>query len=172
MNNPYEQARQSADALRARGVPSPRVGLILGSGLGGFADTLDGLEKIPYAEIPGFHAPTMSFPVPGTLMIEPTESEPLTEVDRFCEAMIAIRAEIAEIESGQADQENNVLRNAPHTAEAVISDSWDRPYSREKAAFPSAATRRDKFWPAVARVDNAWGDRNLVCSCPPMDAYE
>ena len=105
-------------------------------------------------------------------MVEPTESEALSEVDRFCDAMISIRAEIAEIESGRADQENNVLMNAPHTAEAVISDDWDRPYSREKAAYPSEAVRRDKFWPAVARVDNVWGDRNLVCSCPPMDADE
>jgi len=120
----------------------------------------------------GFHAPTMSFPVAGTLMVEPTESEALSEVDRFCDAMISIRAEIAEIEVGEADRENNVLRNAPHTAEAVISDNWDRPYSREKAVYPSDAVRRDKFWPAVARVDNAWGDRNLVCTCPPMDAYE
>jgi glycine dehydrogenase len=120
----------------------------------------------------GFHAPTMSFPVAGTLMVEPTESEALVEIDRFCDAMISIRAEIAEIESGRADKENNVLRNAPHTAQAVVSDSWDRPYSREQAAYPCEAVRRDKFWPAVARVDNVWGDRNLVCSCPPMDAYE
>jgi len=86
--------------------------------------------------------------------------------------MISIREEIAEIESGKADRVNNLLRNAPHTAEAVVSDSWDRPYSRERAAFPSPATRRDKFWPASARVDNVWGDRNLVCACPPMEAWE
>ncbi len=119
----------------------------------------------------GFHAPTMSWPVAGTLMVEPTESESLTELDRFCEAMISIRKEVDEVESGAVDRHNNVLVNAPHTATAVISDSWDRPYSRERAAFPTAAVRHDKFWPAVARVDNAFGDRNLVCSCPPMDAY-
>ncbi len=119
----------------------------------------------------GFHAPTMSWPVAGTLMVEPTESESLAELDRFCDAMISIREEIAEIESGAADPQNNVLRNAPHTAAAVISDAWDRPYSREKAAFPCDAVRQDKFWPAVARVDNAFGDRNLVCSCPPVEAY-
>jgi glycine dehydrogenase len=119
----------------------------------------------------GFHAPTMSWPVAGTLMVEPTESESMAELDRFCDAMISIRREIAEVESGEADRENNVLVNAPHTALAVISDNWDRPYPREKAAFPTEAVRRDKFWPAVARVDNAFGDRNLICSCPPMDAY-
>ncbi|MBD3869299.1 MAG: aminomethyl-transferring glycine dehydrogenase [Acidobacteria bacterium] len=119
----------------------------------------------------GFHAPTMSWPVAGTLMVEPTESESMAELDRFCDAMISIRREVAEVESGTAARENNVLVNAPHTALAVISDSWDRPYPREKAAFPTEAVRRDKFWPAVARVDNAFGDRNLVCSCLPMDAY-
>ena len=119
----------------------------------------------------GFHAPTMSWPVAGTLMVEPTESESMAELDRFCDAMIAIRGEIAEVESGAADRESNVLVHAPHTAQAVMSDRWDRPYGREKAAFPTDAVRKDKFWPAVARVDNAYGDRNLVCSCPPMDAY-
>jgi glycine dehydrogenase len=120
----------------------------------------------------GFHAPTMSWPVAGTLMVEPTESESLEELDRFVEAMIAIRGEIREIEEGKADPVDNVLRNAPHTAAAVSSDSWDRPYGREKAAFPTRWTRENKFWPATARIDNAYGDRNLVCSCPSVEAYE
>jgi glycine dehydrogenase len=115
----------------------------------------------------GFHAPTVSFPVPGTLMIEPTESESKAELDRFCEAMISIRAEIKDIELGRSDRLNNVLKNAPHTAQAVISDAWDRPYSREKAAYPASWTRTAKFWPAVGRVDGAYGDRNFICSCPP-----
>jgi glycine dehydrogenase len=119
----------------------------------------------------GFHAPTMSFPVPGTLMIEPTESESKEELDRFCDAMIAIRDEIREIEEGRADRSVNLLKMAPHTAEALAADAWDRPYSRERAAFPSPATRAHKFWPAVARVDNAYGDRHLVCACPPLEAY-
>jgi glycine dehydrogenase len=113
----------------------------------------------------GFHAPTISFPVPGTMMIEPTESESMEELDRFCDALIAIHGEIQAVESGQTDPRNNLLKNAPHTAEAVISDRWDRPYSREQAAFPAPWTRHHKFWPAVARVDNVYGDRNLVCSC-------
>jgi glycine dehydrogenase len=119
----------------------------------------------------GFHAPTMSFPVPGTLMIEPTESESKAEIDRFCEAMIAIRGEIAAIESGQMDRANNPLKNAPHTAAAVTGSEWDRPYSREQAAFPASWLRVHKYWPPVARVDNAYGDRNLVCACPPLDEY-
>ncbi|NJK29663.1 MAG: aminomethyl-transferring glycine dehydrogenase [Acaryochloris sp. RU_4_1] len=119
----------------------------------------------------GFHAPTVSWPVPGTIMIEPTESESKAELDRFCEAMIAIRAEIAEIEAGQADPQNNVLKQAPHTAEVVIADNWDRPYSREKAAYPAPWIRSAKFWPAVSRINNAYGDRNLVCSCAPLSAY-
>jgi len=119
----------------------------------------------------GFHAPTMSFPVPGTLMVEPTESESKAELDRFCEAMIAIRHEITAIESGAMDRANNPLKNAPHTAAAVTGTEWDRPYSREQAAFPAAWLRIHKYWPAVARVDNAYGDRNLVCSCPPLEAY-
>jgi glycine dehydrogenase len=117
----------------------------------------------------GFHAPTMSWPVPGTLMIEPTESESRAELDRFCDAMIAIRGEVAEIEEGRADRSVNLLKMAPHTAEVVCSESWDRPYSRERAAFPAADVRRHKFWPAVSRIDNAYGDRNLFCSCPPME---
>lgn len=119
----------------------------------------------------GYHAPTVSWPVPGTIMIEPTESESKAELDRFCEAMIAIRAEIAEIEAGQADAHNNVLKNAPHPADVVISDSWDRPYSREKAAYPAPWAREAKFWPAVSRINNAYGDRNLVCSCAPLSSY-
>ncbi|MBP7148670.1 MAG: aminomethyl-transferring glycine dehydrogenase [Acidobacteria bacterium] len=115
----------------------------------------------------GFHAPTLSFPVPGTLMIEPTESESLFELDRFCEAMIAIREEIREIEDGRADRQVNLLKMAPHTAAVIAADGWDRPYSRERAAFPSAWTREHKFWPYVGRIDNAYGDRNLVCSWPP-----
>jgi glycine dehydrogenase len=119
----------------------------------------------------GFHAPTMSFPVPGTLMVEPTESEGKAELDRFCEAMIAIRHEIATIEAGQMDRANNPLKNAPHTAAAVAGTEWDRPYSREQAAFPAPWLRVHKYWPPVARVDNAYGDRNLVCACPPMETY-
>ena len=119
----------------------------------------------------GFHAPTMSFPVPGTLMIEPTESEGRAELDRFCDAMIGIRSEIAGIEAGTTDRTNNVLKNAPHTAAAVTSTEWDRPYSRELAAFPAPWLRAHKYWPAVARIDNAYGDRNLICTCPPIDTY-
>jgi glycine dehydrogenase len=119
----------------------------------------------------GFHAPTMSFPEPGTLMIEPTESESKEELDRFCDAMIAIREEIREIEEGRADRAVNVLKLAPHTAEAVTAEGWDRPYSRERGAFPSPSTRSHKFWPAVARIDNAYGDRNLVCACPGVEEY-
>ena len=113
----------------------------------------------------GFHAPTISFPVSGTMMVEPTESESKAELDRFCEAMIAIREEIREIEQGKADKADNVLKSAPHTATAVCADRWERPYSREKAAFPAAWLRESKYWPAVARIDNAYGDRNFFCSC-------
>jgi glycine dehydrogenase len=120
----------------------------------------------------GFHAPTMSFPVAGTLMVEPTESESREELDRFCEAMLLIREEIRQIESGQAPREGNALKLAPHTAAVVCASDWSRPYTREQAAFPTASTRARKFWPAVGRVDNAWGDRNLVCTCPPMSDYE
>ena len=120
----------------------------------------------------GFHAPTVSFPVPGTLMIEPTESESKAELDRFCDALLAIREEIEEVASGKVDAVNNVLKNAPHTEYAVLNDNWDKPYSREKAAYPLEFVRNNKFWPAVARVDDAYGDRNLVCSCLPIEAYE
>lgn len=120
----------------------------------------------------GFHAPTVSFPVAGTIMVEPTESEALHELDRFADAMISIREEIADIENGIAAKDNNVVINAPHTAKLVVSDSWDKPYSREKAAYPLSWLRDSKFWPSVAKIDNAYGDRNLVCTCLPMEAYE
>ncbi|GIV23879.1 MAG: glycine dehydrogenase (decarboxylating) [Bacteroidia bacterium] len=119
----------------------------------------------------GFHAPTVSFPVPGTLMIEPTESEDLEELERFIQALEIIRAEIAEVEAGQVPVEESVLRRAPHTQEVLLKENWDRPYSREKAAFPAPWLRAYKFWPPVARVDHAYGDRNLVCVCPPTEAY-
>lgn len=119
----------------------------------------------------GFHAPTVAFPVVNTLMVEPTESESKTELDRFCEAMISIRKEIKEIEEGKFDKVDNVIKNAPHTCKLVISDSWKKPYSREKAAYPLTWIRDNKFWPSVSRVDNAYGDRNLVCSCAPIEAY-
>jgi glycine dehydrogenase len=114
----------------------------------------------------GFHAPTTSFPVVDTLMVEPTESESKAEMDRFCEAMITIRGEIDEIIAGKADKKNNVIKNSPHSAQAVVSDTWARPYSREVAAFPLKWVRANKFWPSVARVDNVYGDKNLVCVCP------
>jgi glycine dehydrogenase len=119
----------------------------------------------------GFHPPTVSFPVAGTLMVEPTESESKEELDRFCDAMIAIREEIAEVERGTADRERNLLTGAPHTLAECTADGWDRPYSRERAAFPTRATREHKVWPAVGRVDSAWGDRNLVCTCVGMEEY-
>ena len=120
----------------------------------------------------GFHAPTVSFPVAGTLMIEPTESETQEELDRFCDALIEIRNEVREVEDGKADKENNVLKNAPHTAEIVVADDWNRPYSRQKAAYPVPYVKAAKFWPSVSRIDNAYGDRNLVCSCLPMEEFE
>ncbi|HXU80563.1 MAG TPA: aminomethyl-transferring glycine dehydrogenase [Polyangia bacterium] len=119
----------------------------------------------------GFHAPTMSFPIPGTLMIEPTESEPLAELDRFCEAMIAIRQEIAEIEQGAQPREDNLLKNAPHTAEHLLSEPWKHPYPRERAAYPLPWLRSHKFWPPVARLNNVLGDRQFVCACPPIESY-
>ncbi|MDZ4673821.1 MAG: aminomethyl-transferring glycine dehydrogenase [Gemmatimonadota bacterium] len=118
-----------------------------------------------------FHPPTVSFPVAGTLMIEPTESESKMEIDRFCDALLAIREEIREVESGAAERGNNILHHAPHTLRLVAADEWTRPYPREKAAFPSAATRQHKVWPTVSRIDGAYGDRNLVCTCPPVDDY-
>lgn len=119
----------------------------------------------------GFHAPTMSFPVPGTIMIEPTESEPKSELDRFCDAMIQIRKEIEEIERGISDKKDNVLKNAPHTMHVICSDEWNHQYSRKKAAFPLPFVSQHKFWPTVGRADNAYGDRNLVCACPPIESY-
>ena len=119
----------------------------------------------------GFHAPTLSFPVPGTVMIEPTESEDKAELDRFCDAMIGIRNEIREIEEGQADKKDNVLKRAPHTMANICANVWERPYSREKAAFPEDRIRSNKFWPSIARVNNTYGDRNLVCTCEPVSSY-
>jgi glycine dehydrogenase len=119
----------------------------------------------------GFHPPTVSFPVPGTLMIEPTESEPREELDRFVDAMIGIREEIREIEEGRSPKGNNLLTNAPHTLVQVIEDAWDRPYPRERAAYPMPGLREYKSWPTVGRIDAAFGDRNLVCTCPPVTAY-
>jgi glycine dehydrogenase len=119
----------------------------------------------------GFHAPTLSFPVAGTLMVEPTESESKEELDRFCDAMIAIRDEIREVESGKADKANNVLKHAPHTARVALADAWDRPYSRERACFPAPWLREHKYWPSVSRVNDLYGDKNLVCSCPPVESY-
>lgn len=120
----------------------------------------------------GFHAPTMSFPVVGTLMIEPTESEDKGELDRFIFAMLSIKEEIREVEEGKVDKINNVLKNAPHTLAVITNDKWDRPYSREKAAFPNPDQRKKgKFWPTVGRIDNVYGDLNLNCSCPPIHYY-
>jgi glycine dehydrogenase len=117
----------------------------------------------------GFHAPTVSFPVPGTLMIEPTESESKAELDRFCDALIAIRGEIQDVIDGRQPRSGNVVKQAPHTAQAVTSSEWTRPYSREQAAFPAPWVRDHKFWPSVGRIDEAFGDRHLFCICPPMD---
>jgi glycine dehydrogenase len=120
----------------------------------------------------GFHAPTLSFPVAGTLMVEPTESEPLKELDRFIEAMIAIREEIRLVEQGQWPQDNNPLKAAPHTAQALMVSDWPHAYSREQAAYPLPGLRQSKYWAPVGRVDNVYGDRNLFCACVPMSAYE
>ena len=119
----------------------------------------------------GFHAPTMSFPVAGTLMVEPTESEDLAELDRFCDAMIAIRHEIAMVASGEYDAADNPLKNAPHTASMLITDDWKHSYDRETAAYPAGGDRRAKYWPPVRRIDQAYGDRNLMCACPPPEAF-
>ena len=120
----------------------------------------------------GFHAPTVSFPVAGTMMIEPTESESKEELDRFCDAMISIRKEIDAVANGKADRQNNLLKNAPHTTRQIASEKWDHAYSREQAAFPAPWTREHKFWPSVARIDNVYGDRNLFCSCPPIEGFD
>jgi glycine dehydrogenase len=119
----------------------------------------------------GFHAPTMSFPIAGTLMVEPTESESKGELDRFCEALAAIRAEIRDVEEGKLPKDDNPLKHAPHTAQAIAAQAWDHPYSREVAAFPAPWTRERKFWPTVGRINNAAGDRNLMCTCPPIESY-
>ena len=119
----------------------------------------------------GFHAPTMSFPVPGTLMIEPTESESLPELDRFIEAMISIRREIDHIARGEWDSQNNPLKCAPHTVADLLDENWKRPYSRQQATHPAPWLHENKVWPAVNRIDQVYGDRNLVCSCPPLSAY-
>ena len=118
-----------------------------------------------------FHAPTLSFPVAGTIMIEPTESEDKAELDRFCDALLSIRKEIAAIENGTADKANNLLKHAPHTQFIVMADTWDRPYSRTEAAFPLAYVNENKFWPSISRVNNTFGDRNLVCTCEPVESY-
>ena len=119
----------------------------------------------------GFHAPTVSFPVAGTMMIEPTESENLEEINRFCEAMISIKNEINEIAEGIADKVDNVIKNSPHTINMLTSEEWTHSYSREKAAFPMHWVRQDKFWPSVRRVNESYGDRNLICSCIPIEEY-
>jgi glycine dehydrogenase len=119
----------------------------------------------------GFHAPTMSFPVAGTFMIEPTESEDKAELDRFCDAMIAIREEIRAIEEGKTDKKDNLLKNAPHTQATVTADQWSHAYSRTEAAFPLYYVTHNKFWPSVSRVNNTHGDRNLICTCEPMESY-
>jgi glycine dehydrogenase len=120
----------------------------------------------------GFHAPTLSFPVAGTLMIEPTESEDLAELDRFCDEMIAIRQEIDQVASGAWPRDDNPLAAAPHTAASVTTADWEHPYSRETAAFPGSVRPATKYWPTVRRIDGAYGDRNLVCSCPSPEAYQ
>ncbi|HLY70049.1 MAG TPA: hypothetical protein VKR53_10005, partial [Puia sp.] len=120
----------------------------------------------------GFHAPTLSFPVPGTIMIEPTESEDKAELDRFCDAMISIYHEIKAIEDGKADKLDNALKNSPHTQHVVSANEWNHSYSREQAAFPLAYLRANKFWPSIARVNNTYGDRNLICTCEPVSTYE
>jgi glycine dehydrogenase len=120
----------------------------------------------------GFHAPTLSFPVAGTIMIEPTESEPKAELDRYCDALINIHEEIMAIENGSADRTDNVLKNAPHSLQVITADEWSHPYTRSQAAFPLAYVRQNKFWPAISRVNNTYGDRNLICTCEPIEAYE
>ena len=118
-----------------------------------------------------FHAPTLSFPVAGTIMIEPTESEDKAELDRFCDALLSIRKEIAAIENGDADKADNVLKNAPHTQFVITSDEWNKSYTRQEAAYPLAFVKANKFWPSISRVNNTYGDRNLICTCEPMESY-
>ena len=119
----------------------------------------------------GFHAPTISWPVAGTMMVEPTESESKVELDRFCDAMISIHAEMTAIANGTGDKQNNLLKNAPHTTRQIAAEKWDHPYSRDQAAFPAPWLRDHKFWPSVARIDNVYGDRNLFCACPPIEEF-
>jgi glycine dehydrogenase len=119
----------------------------------------------------GFHAPTISFPVPGTIMVEPTESEPKDELDRFCDALIAIRGEIQDVIDGRADRQDNVLKHAPHTAAVATADEWPHAYPRAKAVYPLPFVRNRKTWPSVGRIDNAYGDRNLMCACPAVETY-
>jgi len=118
-----------------------------------------------------FHAPTLSFPVAGTIMIEPTESEDKAELDRFCDALLNIRKEIASIENGKADRAENVLKHAPHTQFVITADEWNRPYSRQQAAYPLDYVKENKFWPSISRVNNTYGDRNLICTCEPVSSY-
>ena len=120
----------------------------------------------------GYHAPTMSWPVADSLMVEPTESESKTELDRFCDAMIAIREEIREVETGKCELQNSLLTGAPHSYHLLVGDEWNKPYSRRRAFFPTAEVEANKYWPPVGRVDNVYGDKNLMCSCPPLDEYE
>ncbi|MFH1000614.1 MAG: glycine dehydrogenase (aminomethyl-transferring), partial [Bacteroidota bacterium] len=120
----------------------------------------------------GFHAPTVAFPVHGTLMVEPTESEPLSELNRFIDALHSIREEIRDIEEGKADKSNNIIKNSPHTASIIASDDWNYPYTRKMAAFPRPWSAEDKYWPSVGRIDDAYGDRNLFCTCAPIESYE
>jgi glycine dehydrogenase len=139
------------------------------------AKKVAGIEVVDFAKRLmdyGYHAPTMSWPVAGTMMIEPTESESRAELDRFCDAIIGMHTELKAIEAGTYHADDNPLKNAPHTVHMVINSAWEHSYSREVAAFPTEATRLSKFWPAVRRVDDAFGDRNLICACPPMSAYE
>jgi len=172
LNANYIKARleQHYPVLYARG--NGRVAHELIFDLRGFKSA--GIEEMDVAKRLmdyGFHAPTVSFPVAGTLMVEPTESEDKAELDRFCDAMIQIRREIEAVVSGRADRKDNLLKNAPHTAEAIAAGDWPHPYSREEAAFPLPFVRANKFWPSVGRIDNPYGDRNLFCSCPPVEAF-
>jgi glycine dehydrogenase len=134
----------------------------------------DGIEAIDVAkrlQDYGFHSPTMSFPVTNTLMIEPTESESKAELDRFCDAMISIRGEIQQVIDGKVPKGNNLLNNAPHSIKTLVGEKWDHPYSREAAAFPMPYLREKKFWPSISRIDDAYGDRNLMCTCPSPEEY-
>jgi glycine dehydrogenase len=159
---PADLARHVTAVLRLK----PGAALVLFDGAGVEVEDI-AKRLIDY----GFHAPTMSWPVPGTLMIEPTESESREELDRFCEAMIAIHGEIAKIAAGEWDATDNPLKHAPHPATTLLSDSWSRAYSREVAAYPLPWVRERKFWPPVSRIDNVYGDRHLVCTCEGMEGY-